>query len=432
MNRIILIPFFLAYAVFLWGQEPVMVSLEDLKQKMLANNIDLRISAQEIEKSMTDKEMTTKYLLPSVQLSTAFTSTNTPLNAFGTKLQQSIISQEDFNPALLNDPAHVENLNAGIQVMQPLINLDAPKYKKATTLAVDAAKSGHKRMEEYMAYNLEEAYLQLQFAYAMKGKLEDIQSRAERTVGIVENAREVGYAYPDDVMKAEVRKRQVDDQILETEMNIKSISQMINIIIGGDLEEILQPELSMDTTIIVLEDINLNQNRDDFTALKQGLAAAQAKTAAIKNTNLPRLNAFASYETNLHKAIDGGHGYMAGVQLSWNIFDGGKNSTKVQKAKIDEMKTQLMLEKKQLEGRQQLLQQQNQRAIISTKITTAKAAIDQAKESLRISTNRYEEGVEKTTDLIMKEIELSENEINLIQLLFNYQSNNNAIRFTAG
>lgn len=406
--------------------------MAELKKELIKNNFDLKISSQKIELSNENHKLASNYMLPNIAFDANLSSTNVPLNAFGTRLQQSRIEAADFNPEILNHPSAIQNFQAAIHVTQPILNLDAAKYKASSNYAREATRSNHERTEEQLLYLLEDIYIQLQYLYQIKTELNDIKARSEKIYGVVENALNVGYAYSDDLMKAKLRKEQIEDQILETELNIKSLSDKINYLCGREKSDILEPFQSLIPTDENLEIETLNLNRPDFKALSFSVQAAEAQTKALQNGLKPRLNAFISYEYNLYDVLDGGNGYLAGLQLSWQIFNGKKTSIEIQKSKINQMQTGLLVEKMHKESLNEMNHLSNQKTLIKAKIETQSSAIAQAKETLRISLNRYKEGIENTSDLIQNEIQLSQRMIEMHQLRMNYNKNRNAIRFIAG
>ena len=55
-------------------------------------------------------------LLPQLHLSESFNHTNSPLWAFGTKLNQGVIQSSDFNPDELNEPDSIQNFNTALSL----------------------------------------------------------------------------------------------------------------------------------------------------------------------------------------------------------------------------------------------------------------------------------------------------------------------------
>ncbi|MDX1318061.1 MAG: TolC family protein, partial [Xanthomarina gelatinilytica] len=53
-------------------------------------------------------------------------------------------------------------------------------------------------------------------------------------------------------------------------------------------------------------------------------------------------------------------------------------------------------------------------------LNLTKLALEQSEESLRIRTNRYEEGLEKTTDLLLAETQYAQKQLEYYQTIFEY------------
>ena len=55
-----------------------------------------------------------------------------------------------------------------------------------------------------------------------------------------------------------------------------------------------------------------------------------------------------------------------------------------------------------------------------SRLQTSKLAMEQSEEALRIRTNRFKEGLEKTTDLLMAEATFAEKQLAYYQTIFEY------------
>ncbi len=112
------------------------------------------------------------YFLPNISVShTGFATTN-PLMAFGSKLNQEILTQADFNPDLLNDPSQIQNYATVFEFQQPLINMDGFYQRKAARSNMDAMALQTERVKNYLNFEVENAYMQLQLAYKAVNVLE--------------------------------------------------------------------------------------------------------------------------------------------------------------------------------------------------------------------------------------------------------------------
>ncbi|MFA7650444.1 MAG: TolC family protein, partial [Flavobacteriaceae bacterium] len=116
----------------------------------------------------------------------------------------------------------------------------------------------------------------------------------------------------------------------------------------------------------------------------------------------------------------GANGFMVGLSLSWDIFNGNETFNKIKQSKISVEKSQtemqLYIEKNQLEL------QKSKRDLTSNqaKIQLAKTAKEQAGESLRIFENRYTQGLEKTSDLLVSQATDLEKQVNYLEAVKNY------------
>jgi len=142
---------------------------------------------------------------------------------------------------------------------------------------------------------------------------------------------------------------------------------------------------------------------------------------ADKMIFLPGLNSFGSYELYDNKLFQGSaNGYVIGAQLSWTLFEGSKRIGKTQKSKAAFEQSKLeytqYVSKSNLElnkARRQLLDAKNQLELTSL-------SVKQSKESLRIRKNRFKEGLEKTTDLLMAETLYAQKQLAYYQTIFQY------------
>ena len=107
-----------------FGQDTLTISKKYFVQKANDKNLQLQIANQVFKSAQADYRQSNALFLPSITASHTAISTTNPLMAFGTKLNQEVLSASDFNPALLNDLAVTQNYTTKIQVLQPLINMD--------------------------------------------------------------------------------------------------------------------------------------------------------------------------------------------------------------------------------------------------------------------------------------------------------------------
>ena len=108
----------------LFAQDTLSISKNDLLQKVTENNLQIKVAEKSFQSAKADYRQSNALFLPNITVSHTGIVTTNPLMAFGSKLNQEILTASDFNPALLNDPDKTQNFATKIEVQQPLINLD--------------------------------------------------------------------------------------------------------------------------------------------------------------------------------------------------------------------------------------------------------------------------------------------------------------------
>ena len=102
---------------------------------------------------------------------------------------------------------------------------------------------------------------------------------------------------------------------------------------------------------------------------------------------------------------------MVVASLSWNLFEGGQKFAKAQKSKASFQKSEWELAQYKMESQVALNQAQRMLQDAQNSLKLSTLALEQSKESLRIRTNRYKEGLEKTSDLLMAETQYAQKQL---------------------
>jgi outer membrane protein TolC len=408
---------FLSGSVF--AQQPL--QLQQAIDQMKANNTQLKVQQHEIDFSNAELSGTLSGFLPKISVSHTGFYTNDPLNSFGFKLQQKVVTQADFNPVLLNNPDEMYHFNTKFSVQQPILNLDVFSARKALKEKVKATEYQKQFAEEMLAVEIKKAYTNLQFLYEAKKAVQKGISAYQEVLRNTQNMEKQGYAKPSDVLMVQVGLTEVQNREIEIDNNISNLSDYLSWLMGKDSVEIYIPTEALTQNVLFSENSNFSENRADILAMKSGLEAQNKMVSMNKKELLPRLNAFGEYNLNDKDIVGfGANGFMVGLSLSWDIFNGNETFNKIKQSKISFEKSQtemqLYIEKNQLEL------QKSKRDLTSNqaKIQLAKTAKEQAGESLRIFENRYTQGLEKTSDLLVSQATDLEKQVNYLEAVKDY------------
>lgn len=243
------------------------------------------------------------------------------------------------------------------------------------------------------------AVLRLEDAVAVaKIHIQSLQSHAND----VKNLFEQGIVAKNDVLAADVELLNAKQQLLQAANFYDNAKARYNQLLTHQLNAKVElaknfPEFPKTT----LE--NLNQNaltqRPELTVLNQQIQSLQEQMQAIKANLMPQvaLNGGYQYQQNRYQAYEGL--WQANVGVDWKVFDGstGHKGEALQKQALalqeqrEELSGQILLQVRQAWLDTQETQQ---------RLEVAKQSIIQADENLKVTNERYQQGLATHTEVI--------------------------------
>jgi outer membrane protein TolC len=383
----------------------------------------MRLAQKDFESAQADYRQSNALFLPNISASYTAILTTNPLMAFGSKLNQEVVTQNDFNPTLLNDPGEVDNYATMIDVQQPLVNVDGLFERQAAKSKMDAYQLKAERTGEYLALEVQKAYMQLQIAYKAVGVLSKANVTAQANLNLVQDYFEQGMLQRMDVLDVEVRVNDVKNQLQMAQSNLKNASDYLAFLLDEDMAgKVYKPESGLNISMQTLESVSaVPEFRKDILAVGKSTEAYEKMLQSEKMGFLPRLNAFGSYQI-----YDGdpfgfaANGYIVGASLSWSLFDGYKSIGKYQKSKVEYEKAQTEAQQYKIQSQLELNQANRQLKDATNKVTNSRLAFEQAEEAYRIRSDRFKEGLLKTTDMLMSETLMFRKELEYLQSIFEF------------
>jgi outer membrane protein TolC len=397
------------------------LKLDEAIASAISNNKAVQLAKLDESIAASNYKQTEAIYLPQVGFSYSAMSTNNPLNAFGFKLQQKSITQNDFNPALLNHPGSTGDFMTKLELQQPIINMDMLYKRKAAAKQTELYQYKTQRTKEYLTFEVQKAYLQLQLAYDAVTVLEEAMQTTKSVYTSTNNYFKQGLIQKSDLLNAQVQVTTVETNLAKANSNIRNASDYLSLLMGVADGVVYQPDNSVQSAITVTDSaVKIAPNRSDFVAMQKALEASDLMITSSKKSYLPKLNAFGAYQFNDNSMLGfGANAYLAGIQLSWNIFKGNstKNAIATQQLERNKLAEQLTQQKEQ--SQLELNKAHRDLADAQFDIQQQKASIEQATEALQILQNRYTQGLVKTTDILMATTQLSQQKFSLAQAVFN-------------
>ncbi|HOS47366.1 MAG TPA: TolC family protein [Bacteroidia bacterium] len=405
------------------SQDTIPIKQEELWPRAEKGNYQLKMSDQEYKSAKADYHQSNALFLPNVTISNTAINTTNPLMAFGSKLNQEILTPADFNPDLLNNPDQIRNYSTKVEVLQPLINADGILERRAAKIKMQAYSLKSERTKQYLQMEIQKAYIQLQLVYKAYDVLKIAERSAANTEKMIRDYYDQGYVQKTDVLNVEVHVGELKNQIALAQSNIHNASTYLSFLLGENLgEKVFLPQDKLDTTSVSPEtNEKLNEMRSDIKAMQLSAEAYNKIYQSKKFNFLPRLNAFGTYEIYDDQIFGtDAEGYLIGVQLSWNIFDGYKSIGKLEKSRAEYNHSGLELQQYKSQSQMELSVANRKVLDAYNTVNNKRNGFLQSKEAYRIRSDRFAQGLEKANDVLQSETQSSMKELEYYQSIYEY------------
>lgn len=402
------------------AQKKQPISLGEFKSKIEQNNRSLQANEQEYLQMRAEYRETNAAFLPQLSASHTAYRTDNPVMAFGTLLNQGVFAESDFAINNLNNPSPVSNFVTTFQVQQPLLNFDKLVMRSALKNRAEAQQQQNIFKKEALLLQAERLYMQLQLAYKSVEVLEKSKATAEANLKSIENFYEEGLLVKSDVLSAKVRLNEVENALQQANNELFSISDYMHYMMNEE-GELLSPENQLEMKLSSEKNGTNLFNRNDVLAMDLSVEAYEKMKQSAGMMYLPTLNAFGNIQYFDQDVFGtGAQNFFVGASLNWNLFEGGSRI-----AKNQQMKAQLQqakLEAEDYKAAAQVELDKAKRSLIQAeqKMNRNALSLEQAQEAFDIRKNRFEEGLERTTDLLNAEVQLANQELLYNQSIFEF------------
>ncbi|NBC26251.1 MAG: TolC family protein [Bacteroidetes bacterium] len=406
------------------NDDDLQLSLEEATELALEQNFTLEQAGYDVDKTRAQYRQTNAVFLPRISFEYNAVSTNDPLNVFGFKLKQEIVTQQDFNPALLTDPDVTQNYSAAFKIQQPLLNPDMFLQRSAVKNQLNSADEQLAGTRNYVEFQVRNQYYSLILHHRQLDVLETALETAAEHRRQAQNFFEEGLISKEDFLAARVYELEMESRKLNTENQLAKVEEEMAILLGMDgsvkitpTEDLARIDLAVLPENLVTAPINNAQTR----AIEYRVNAAENMVKSSNFSFLPKVNLFGYYEFNDPDfAGFDASSYMIGANLTWTIFSGYSNIGKVMEAKADYRKAQSMQQNHRMEQENQVRQAYRALEHAQQELELTDESIAQSEEDVKIRTNRYEQGMQRTTDLLEAETKLAEARLKNVAALYKY------------
>ena len=380
------------------------------------------------------------FLMPHVSFSETATRGDDPVYVFGSKLRQQRFAQADFTLNRLNTPLPFGNFATRFGGTWNLFDSFATWHGVNQAKQMNEA-AGHQldRTDQEIVFRVVSSYYDVLLAAK---ELDVAEQSAKTAQSIMERGQarfDSGLTVESDLLTAKVRMAARLQEVIRARNGLEVARAQLNTAMGMPVDSPFQLTggLAERTfSIPAVQDVEKQAltNRPDLKRIASEEAAQRQSVSVAKSSFGPRVNAFAGWEMDNPTFVAGGGGnnWLGGIEVQFDIFQGG--------AKRAELSRQRALEEKVVAMKQaasDAVRLEVRRAYYETdasrqQIEVARAAIAQAQESLRINQDRYDSGLTTITDLLGAEDAARRSQTDYWEVVYHFQTSYASLELASG
>ncbi len=403
------------------------ITLSEAIDILKTQNLEIKAASLEVKSAAAEAKTVSGMNWGKLDFTQDFARSNDAGNVFGFKLTSREASFNDFGfDEFLGQMSGLPGNSAELLATQP-DNLNYPddrnffqsKLKYEVPLFTGFAITSYTEIMNSMKKmkSLEKEQIVNEKIYETRKSFYDmalLNTSIKNLNAILENITvledttnsmiDVGYAKKVDLLEVKAKKGNVKRLLITMESNKKLLYHYISFLLNQKVTEIKAP--SSEVAMPLFSDEEILKNNLDIQKATMGLSIRKSMLGVSEASYYPTLGAFAEIATAddafLSEASDH-KAYTVGARLSWNIFNGGIDSAKIEKSKIDHLKTQSQV---QLAKKGIALQV----AKIRTEILSADEEIESLQAELILADviyknyeGRYKEKLSSMSDVIIKQ-----------------------------
>jgi outer membrane protein TolC len=418
------------------GQDPSNVRSLSLAEALAiadTGNYAVLQAGAELGAARADARKSLAAFLPRASLSNTAVRTTDPLNVFGFRLKQSEVTQEDFVPSSLNHPGAYDNFNTRLEVSQPVLNVSGWMDRRAAAIGAQAAGLREERARSAVAFQVKQVYFEVVTAQGRRDILLSSLETARASRRLVGNHFEQGLISRAELLEADVHVLDLETRLASTVAAVENTADELRFVLGLPDEVTLRTTDSLNLASALPDVASIAdgvENRSDVRALALAVTAGREQVRAAKYQFMPNVELFGAYEWNSNTLFgSGGRNWGVGATLRWNLFAGYAQIGGVERARANLRSRELAYD--EYVGRSRVDIAKARRAVSEAahRVELAESGIQQASEDLRIRSDRYREGLERTTDLLAAELRLATQRLGQLQSLQDFYISIFALEF---
>jgi len=406
------------------------LTLNEALEILKAENLEIQAASLDVKVAQADETTASGSSWGKLEFIQDFANSNDAGNVFGFKLTSreatfgNFGAQEFMNatganggvppasayttpPDRLNYPDSRNFFQSKLKYEVPLFTgFQISSYSEVMRAMTKMKQLEKSQVINEKSYELRKSFYDMALLKESAKNLNTILENIKTLENMTKNMINVGYAKKVDLLEVQAKKGNVERLIAQMASNQKLLYHYISFLLNQKVERIITSTVHVPMPSFNNETI-LKENLDIQRATT-GLRVRESMLNVSKASYYPMVGAFAEVATAddsfLSNASDHA-AYTIGARLTWTLFNGGVDGAKIEKSKIEHLKTRTMVELAKKGIALQVDKIITEIATLDEDILSLEKELNLANEIYTNYENRYREKLSSMSDVIIKQSE---------------------------
>jgi len=403
------------------------ISLEEAIERLKINNLEIQGANYDITAAKADETTASGNNWGKLDFIQDVARSNDAGNVFGFKLSSREASFGDFGFAEFSLPTTPEE-GAALLATQP-DDLNYPddrnyfqsKLKYEVPLFTGFQISSYSNIMKAMTkmktlekdqivnekiYELRKSYYDMALIKSSTKNLTIILNNILKLEDMTKSMIDVGYAKKVDLLEVQAKKGNVERLLVQMNSNKKLLHHYISFLLNEKVTEIISPNTSVPMPVTTNEDIL--KNNIDIKRASTGLEVRKSMIDVSQASYYPMVGAFGELSTADDKFLGDASdhkAYTVGARLTWNLFNGGIDSAKIEKSQLEHLKTKTQVQLARAGIELQVQKIRTEIATFDEEVSSLEKELLLANEIYINYEGRYKEKLTSMSNVIIKQSE---------------------------
>lgn len=398
------------------------ISLAQAIQKVKTNNIEINIAKFDETIKALEHTVAVGQNYGSLDIKHIATRSNDAGNIFGYKLQSREATFGDFgfsqfnqaNPNILHVTPSDLNYPKDRNLFQTQLEYTIPlytggkleQYSNITKALGQLSSLEKEQLVLQKIYEVKKSFYNIALLDSFIYNLKRIGVNVAKLESMTQEMIKEGYAKKVDLLEVEAKASDIERLIQQSSANRALLYHFLSFLLNEPVVSISGVE---EDALHVSKEVDaILEHNLDIQKAQKGLEISQMNIALQESAYLPTVGAFAQYGSSDDKPFNDfakHEAYTVGMQVKWNLFNGGIDKNNVEKARVENLKAsqQLLLAQKGMVLHVKQIQTQMQSQ--EFEIQSLKKEVELARAIYENYLGRYGEKLVSMNDVVIKQSE---------------------------